>query len=329
MIVKSYNFEKIDLSKNKIFLFYGENEYQKKKIINYISNNNEILKYDQNEILENNDLFYNNIYNASLFENKKILIINRCSDKLISIIENLNEDKLSETKIILLSDILEKKSKLRNIFEKKKNLICVAFYPDTDLTLLKEADKFFKKSNISISSDTINQIIRKANGKRTALYNEMEKIRLYTNNGNNINNEKLIKLINLSENHSLSELVDNCLIKNKKKTIAILNENNFNNEDCIIIIRMLLSKSKKILQLSSNYEKNKNIDQTILSARPPIFWKDKEIVKKQILQWRPKNIRQLIIKINEIELLIKKNLNNSINLVTDFLLEQCTKGTNS
>lgn len=329
MIVKSYNFEKIDLSKNKIFLFYGENEYQKKKIVNYIANNNEILKYDQNEILENNDFFYNNIYNASLFEDKKILIINKCSDKLINIVENLNEDKLSETKIILLSDILEKKSKLRNIFEKKKNLICVAFYPDTDLTLLKEADKFFKKSNISISSDTINQIIRKANGKRTALYNEIEKIKLYTNNGKNINNEKLLKLINLSENHSLSELVDNCLIKNKKKTITILNENNFNNEDCIIIIRMLLSKSKKILQLSSNYKKNKNIDQTILSARPPIFWKDKEIVKKQILQWRPENIRQLIIKINEIELLIKKNLNNSINLVTDFLLEQCAKGTNS
>ena len=124
MIVKSYNFEKIDLSKNKIFLFYGENEYQKKKIVNYIANNNEILKYDQNEILENNDFFYNNIYNASLFEDKKILIINKCSDKLINIVENLNEDKLSETKIILLSDILEKKSKLRNIFEKKKFDLC-------------------------------------------------------------------------------------------------------------------------------------------------------------------------------------------------------------
>ena len=86
----------------------------------------------------------------------------------------------------------------------------------------------------------------------------------------------------------MSELIDNCLSKNKKKTINILNENNFSNEDCILIIRIFLNKLKKILKLSNEFKKNKNIDLTISSAKPPIFWKDKEITKQQIFVWKPK-----------------------------------------
>ena len=127
----------------------------------------------------------------------------------------------------------------------------------------------------------------------------------------------------------MSELVDNCLVMNTRKIINILNENNFNHEDCIIIIRTLLNKSKKILNLSYDYQDNNNIDLTISTAKPPIFWKDKEIVKQQIYKWKPDNIKELIFKINEIELLIKKNLSNSVNIVTDFLLEQSSKKTNN
>ena len=138
-----------------------------------------------------------------------------------------------------------------------------------------------------------------------------------------------MQLTNLIENHSISELVDNCLAKNKKKIISILNENNFNNEDCIVISRLFLNKSKKLLQLSIEFKKNKNIELTISSAKPPIFWKDKEITKKQINQWEPENIKELIYKLSEIELLIKKNINNSINLITDFILEQSALKTNN
>ena len=150
-----------------------------------------------------------------------------------------------------------------------------------------------------------------------------------TLNGKKINTESISKLINLSENHSISELIDNCLAQNKKKIISILNENNFSNEDCIMITRSFMMKAKKLLALSKTFETNKNIDLTISSAKPPIFWKEKEITKQQIYKWKPKNIKQLIYALSETELLIKKNINNSINLITDFILSQSSTEANS
>ena len=104
----------------------------------------------------------------------------------------------------------------------------------------------------------------------------------------------------------------------------ILNENNFSNEDCILITRTFLNKSKKILILSNEYEINKNIELTISSSKPPVFWKDKEITKQQLYIWTTKDIKNLIYKISELELLLKKNINNSINLVNDFILDQAS-----
>jgi DNA polymerase-3 subunit delta len=112
----------------------------------------------------------------------------------------------------------------------------------------------------------------------------------------------------LNENFSISELVNNFLAKNKKKIVNILNENNYSNDDCVLIIRSFLNKSKKILKLSEEYEKNNNINITISNARPPIFWKEKEITVQQIQKWKPKKIKQLIYKLNELELNIKKIL---------------------
>ena len=127
----------------------------------------------------------------------------------------------------------------------------------------------------------------------------------------------------------LIRLIDNCLAKNTNKTINILNENNFSNEDCIIILRTFLLKAKKILSLSIEYHKNKDINQTINSAKPPIFWKEKDIVKTQLNKWKPEKIRELIYLINDIELQIKRNYNNSILLVTDFILNQQYTKTNN
>ena len=161
------------------------------------------------------------------------------------------------------------------------------------------------------------------------MFNELEKIEFFSKNRKKITTENISKLINLSENRSITELIDNCLAKNSKKTIHILNENNFSNEDCILITRVFLNKAKKILKLTKEFEKNNNIDLTISSAKPPIFWKDKEITKQQIYKWKTNNIKNLIFKINDIEFLLKQNLNNSINLITDFLLEQSSSKTNS
>ena len=224
---------------------------------------------------------------------------------------------------------LEKKSKLRSLFEKDKTLACVPFYPDNDQTLSKLAYNFLSKKNISLSPSNINLIVGKCNGDRETLLNELKKIEYFSKNGKKINSENISKLINLSENHSISELIDNCLAQNKKKITSILNENNFSNEDCIMIVRSFLIKSKKLLALSKAFETNKNIDLTISSAKPPIFWKEKEITKQQILKWKSKNIKQLIYSLSETELQIKKNINNSINLITDFILFQSSSTTNN
>ena len=140
-----------------------------------------------------------------------------------------------------------------------------------------------------------------------------------------MDSDNIIKITNLVENHSISDLIDQCLARNKKKTIWILNENNFSNEDCVMIARIFLNKLKRNLILRKNFEKTKNIDLTISSAKPPIFWKDKEIVKQQIYNWNAENIKKLIYQLNELEHLIKKNFNSSINIISDFILEQANQ----
>ena len=330
MIIKSYEVNKINPEIHNLLLFYGKNEGLKNQITkNIVKNTINIHNYDEKEVLDNENVFIDNLLTKSLFDEKKLIIIKRSTDKILKIIESLKSEKLEDITIIINADNLEKKSKLRSFFEKNKETICIAFYPDNDQTLSKLAYDFLKNKKISISQSSINLIINKCNGDREALYNELNKIDLYTQNGKKITTEDIMKITNLIENHSVSELVDNCLAKNNKKIINILNENNFNNEDCMLITRSLLNKSKRILQLVKEFQNNKSIELTISSAKPPIFWKDKEITKQQIKYWRPENIKDLIYKLTDIELLIKKNVNNSINLITDFILEQSSSKSNN
>ena len=329
MIVKFFEIKKINHD-NNIILFYGKNEGLKKEAQSFlVKNKNNIQNYEEKEVLDNENNFIENILSESLFEKEKLIIIKRATDKILKIIETLHVKNLENTTIVLNSDNLEKKSKLRSLFEKNKKLVCVPFYPDNNQTLSKIAYNFFKVKKISITPSNINLIVSKCSGDRENLINELQKIEFFVKNGKKINNENISKLINLSENYSISELINNCLAKNKKKIISILNENNFNNEDCIMIIRSFIMKAKKLLVLSKTYETNKNIDLTISSAKPPIFWNEKEIVKQQIQKWNPHNIKKLIFTLSETELKIKKNVNLSINLIIDLLLLQSTSATNS
>ena len=281
-----------------------------------------VIKYDEKEILENEKIFFENILSNSLFENEKSIVINRSTDKVSEIIIDLMERNINDVKIVINTNILEKKSKLRKLFEKEKNLACIATYPDTDEILSNLARDFFKKIKISISQQDINLIVSKCGGDRLNLKNELEKIKIYLTGKKSISTEEISKLINLSENHTFYELIDNCLAKNINKTLNILNENNFTNEDCIIILRTFLLRAKKILGLSLEYDKNKDINKTINSAKPPIFWKEKDIVRTQLNKWKPEKIKELIYLINDIELQIKKDFKNSILIVTDFILTQ-------
>jgi DNA polymerase-3 subunit delta len=330
MILKSFEISKINLNTSNLILFYGKNEGLKIEALNILIKDKNITShYEEKEILDNENNFIETILSKSLFDPQKFIVIKRATDKILKIIENLHQKNLEDTTIILNSESLEKKSKLRSFFEKNKSLTCVPFYPDNDQTLSKLAYNFLREKIISISSSNINLIVNKCSGDRKTLINELEKIELFSKNGKKINSDNISKLINLSENHNISELVDNCLAQNKRKIISILNENNFSNEDCIMIVRSFIIKSKKLLALSKAFETNKNIDLTISSAKPPIFWKEKEITKQQILKWSSKNIKQLIYSLSETELQIKKNINNSINLVTDFILFQSSSATNN
>ena len=330
MIIKSYEISKI-ISNYNFYLFYGKNQGLKEDHIKEIikKNQGKVFNYDEKQIQEEKQIFFENILSGSLFENNKIIIINRASDKIYPIIQEIIERDIKSVKIIVNSELLEKKSKLRSLFEKEKNLICIATYPDNNDTLSRLTAIFFKNEKISISQQNINLIVGKCNGDRQNLNNELEKIKNYALNKKNITTHEILKIINLSENYGFSELIDNCLAKNKNKIMTILNENNFSNEDCIIILRTFLIKAKKILTLSLEFEKNNNLDKTITSARPPIFWKDKELIKIQLNKWKPNKIKELIYHLNDIELQIKKNFNNSILIITNFILEKSSTEANN
>ena len=330
MIIKSYELNKINLKKNNIYLLYGENEGLKNKVINdtfkeFLKNT---YRYDEKEILNNKENFFNTILSKSFFETKKLIIVLRSSDKISNIIEEILEKNTQDTIIILLANILEKKSKLRSIFEKNKNIICIPFYSDNNQTLNNIANSYFKERKIPMSQEMVNLLVARSRGDRLNLNNEMNKIENFTKNKKKINIDEILKLTNLAENYSVTELVDNCLAKNSKKTVNILNENNYSSEDCILIIKTLLIKAKRLNKLQNQTKNNKNIDQIITTFKPPIFWKDKEIVKEQIKNWSLKKIENLIYKINEIELLIKKNSSNSINILFDFIITQSNKTNN-
>ena len=323
MIIKSFELNKINNSECRLFLLYGLNEGFKTEIIKkYFLENfeNEIFRYEEKEILENKSNFFNSIYSKSFFEEKKLFIISRVTDKFNDIIEQILEKKVEDITIVLNSSILEKKSKLRNLFEKDKNTICIPVYEDNIQTLNVIAKEFFKFYKISISQEMINLIIERSRGDRGNLMNELGKIEVYMKTRKNISLDEILKLTDLAENYNVSELLDSCLNKNLKKTINILNENNFTLEDCILIIRSFSIKLKRLQKIHKEYQKNKNLDSIISSFKPPIFWKDKDNIKKHINKSRLGNIENMIFKANDIELLIKKNSTNAVSIMSDFII---------
>jgi len=325
MITKYFEIQKINILINYAFLFYGDNEGLKNDIVKNIFEKNyqdNIYKYDEIEILNNREQFIVGLFSKSFFEDKKLIIISRVTDKIKNIIEEIIEKRLTGVVIILLSGGLEKKSKIRQMFERSTNFSCVAFYPDNHQTLSTIASNFFREKKVSISTQIINILTDRAGGDRQNLQRELAKIEGLLGTRLKITIEDILKLTNLVENHDISELVDNCLAKNKRRTIKILNENNYSIEDSIIIIRTFLSKSKRLLKLFNELQIKKNIDLAITSTKPPIFWKDKDIVKQQMQKSSINSVRNLIYKINDMELLIKKNNYSSINLLSNFVIEQ-------
>ena len=214
---------------------------------------------------------------------------------------------------------MDKKSKIRKLFETKKDLICIAFYQDNNISLFRIATDFFKKNNIQISSENINLILDKCSCDRKNLYNEMNKILNFLLT-KKINRDQIIKLINVYEDENYFELIDNCLAKNQVKVNKIINNNTFNNNETIILIRTFLSRLKRLIELKKLERELGNSKDTINNFRPPIFWKDKEMVEKQIKSWNNNQIYLLLDKVNNLEIDLKRNYYMSNNLIFDLIL---------
>ena len=323
MILRHFELKKFNKKSYNLILLHGKNEGLQKEVLseNFISNFDGIVnKYDESDFIYNFETILSEILNKSLFDDSKIIIVSRVSDKILKNIEKIIEKNLVDVKIILKSGVLEKKSKLRNFFEKSKILISVPFYDDNLQTLANLANEFLRKNKIKISRESLNLLVNRSSGSRDHLKLELEKILYYSLSKKNIDFEIIQKLSNLAESHNVSELADNYLAKNQKNVARILNENNYSNEDCILIIRTILNKSKRLLNIVDSYENNKNLDEVISSVRPPIFWKDKDMVKKQATTWKLDDLKKNIYKINEIEAILKTNSQNSLNLISDFIV---------
>ena len=331
MILKSFELSKLKKDNHDFFLFYGDNEGLKEEIIkelfekNYI---NKIHRYEEKEILNNENNFFNSVLTKSFFDNEKLIIINRVTDKIKETVNELLEKNLTDVKLILNSKNLEKKSILRKFFEKEKSIVCVPFYEDNNQTLNSMINEFFRNKKIPISQQLINVLIERSRGDRKNLNNELAKIESFSLNKKKINLQEIINLTNLADNYSASELVDHSLAKNTRKTVTILNENNYSDEDGIIIIRTLLAKLKRLVKIYALTDEKNNIDQAVSLFKPPIFWKDKPLVVQQLKCWKKNELKNLIYETNKIEYLVKKNSSISKNILSDFIINNSKKINN-
>mgnify|MGYP001254928602 CR=1 FL=1 len=331
MIIKSFELNKVKLNNYKFYLFYGDNEGLKDESIKNLFEKNyadKLHRYEEKEILDNINDFYNSILTKSFFDNEKLIIINRATDKIRETVEELIEKNPEGIQIILNSKNLEKKSTLRKVFEKEKSIICVPFYEDNNQTLSSIISLFFRNKKIPISQKLINILAERCRGDRKNLNNELKKIESFSLNKKKINLDEIIKLTNLADNYDASELVDHSLAKNTNKTVTILNENNYSDEDNIVIIRTLLAKLKRLVKIYELVDEKRNIEDAISACKPPIFWKDKPLVAQQMRYWKKDHLKNLIYKTNEIELLIKKNSTIAKNILSDFIINNSRKPNN-
>jgi len=330
MLIKSYEILKKDLNFLNSFLIYGENtglkqdivksviELKEKKDIKYKQ-----FKFEEEEIIKNQNNFFNLIFSGSLFEKKKAIFINRTTDKLFNLISEISKKNVEDIVIFFKADQLEKKSKIRNLFEKDKNLVCVACYQDNNFDLIKIIKDEIKQTKIKLSNESINLLIERASGDRNNLRNEISKLKSFAFNKQVISYDQVKELTNIAGNYQNDYIVNICLNGDKKKLNKILRENNFSFGDFLILLKIFSKKIHRLLKIKIFNRLEKNLDQIFNQIRPPIFWKEKEDVKKQVRLWNEKKLNLIIKKINGIELNCKKNHELATNITLDFLATVC------
>jgi len=337
MIIKSYEIQKnkSNFLKYNFFLLYGENLGLKKDIRKLIkaeiekkNKNIEILFLYESEIFDNEENFYNLVYAGSLFSNKKIITIYADTDKIIKKISDIYNKYQEEVFLIIFSEILEKRSKLRNFFEKNKRTICVPCYLESGKDLEIIAKSELKKNNILLSQEIINLLIEKSNFDRNNLRNEIEKIHSYSLNKKKLELDDIKSLINFSGDYKLDIFINECLCGNIKQYKKIISELYVNTVNQILLLRILSNKIQRLLKIKAEVSKSNNLDNLINATKPAIFWKEKPLVKRQLSIWSLNDLKKMIGDINNTELLCKKNPHISKIIFFNFFSQICKKANN-
>ena len=335
MLIKSYEILKKDLNFLNSFLIYGENtglkqdivksviELKEKKNIKYKQ-----FKFEEEEIIKNQNDFFNLIFSGSLFDKKKVIFVNRTTDRLFNLISEISKKDIKDILIFFEADQLEKKSKIRNLFEKDNNLVCIACYQDNNFDLIKIINDEIKQTKIKLSTESINLLIERASGDRNNLRNEVNKLKSFALDKQMVSYDQVKELTNMVGNYQNDYIVNICLNGDKKKLNKILRENNFSFEDFLILLKIFSKKIHRLLKIKIFNRLEKNLDQIFNQIKPPIFWKEKEDVKKQVRLWNEKKLNLIIKKINEIELNCKKNHELATNITLDFLATVCDEVNN-
>ena len=322
MILKSYQVESnFNTIRNKIVLFYGENlglQNEFKETIKKLNKQNKILNIDQEEILNSSQYLFNELNNQSLFEDIKIIIINNANDKILEIIKEANTI-INDNKIYLFGNLLEKKSKIRNFFEKENNLDIVPCYKDNEISLKKIIEKELKNYK-NLSPNIINFLNENTTFDRIKLKNEIDKIKTYFVNST-INIDELQKLLNLKEDDDFNDIKNHALSGNSKKTNNLLNTCTLENEKTIFYIALI---NQRLTRLNEIDLKNKNLEKIINEIKPPIFWKEKPIFLAQAKSWNKEKLRKALSMTYYSEIRIKSNseINKTI-LLKKLIIDIC------
>ena len=325
MIFKSYlieqNFQSINTN---LILFFGENIGLKNEFKKKIKSNNlqaKTITFFQDDIIKNEDNFFSELFNISLFEEKKIYIIDNASDKILDILQKI-EPKLENQVIFLFSDLLDKKSKLRNYFERSKNAGAIACYADNEITIKKIILKNLKEFR-GLSSQNINIIIDNSNLERDKLYNELDKIITFFTN-KEIVTETLEVLLNSKTNDNFNLLKDVAINGNKNKTNKLLSETIIEPEKNILYLNIINQRFNKISDVLKLVQST-NLENAINITKPPIFWKDKATVIEQTKKWNKNKIKNILNMTYSVELEIKSNsVINKNTLLKKLLVDICT-----
>ncbi|MDA9684342.1 hypothetical protein N9U33_01995 [Candidatus Pelagibacter bacterium] len=325
MIYKSYVLEQnINSLDEKLALFYGENIGLKEDLKKKIKDKNkesEILRYSQEDLIKNRYLLINEIKNISLFEKNKIFFVENVNDKLLELIQEI-ENIISERKIFLFSDILDKKSKLRNYMEKSKNCACIPCYQDNEISIKQLINKKLKGYS-GLTPYNLNLIIDHTNLDRSKLNNELEKITSFFLD-KNILSEKLEELLNAKTNDDFNKLKDEAFLGNRSNTNKLLANTTMDYEKNILYLNIINQRLEKLLQI---HQLNKsNIEDSINSLKPPIFWKDKPNITNQVKKWDKYKIKNMFEVTFDLEKKIKtNNLIEKNILIKKLLLDICSK----